>query len=182
MIFIVLTSVCIQISDHYLEQQTDIAMFQVLSLIQKEQFKTNHDYKARFYTIYRALSIEAHNLIKGIDVDDSSDNYDSLNINKERIDLRKQFKSENISAEKYTNKLIDFHRRQSEKFRKDYNKIWESIQKIKPSNWNLIKKACIVLQMIGVCALIFGYSKLLILIQKRAYSGKAKKESSSEIT
>ena len=172
MIFIVLTSILVQIADHYLEQRNDIAMMQVLLLLQKEQFKVNHDTKAMFYTVYKALKIEAHNIDNEGAVDDSSDNYDNLNIEKERIDLRRQFKEGNISPKEYTDKLINYHHRRSEEFRYDYNKIWEGIQKTKPSNWGVVKKVSFILQIIGVCTLIFGYSKLHILISKRSYAGK----------
>lgn len=169
-VFIVLTSVFIQISDHFIEERFSGVMLQVLALIQKEQFKVSHDFKARFYTIYRAMGITAHNIEDNIDSDIKLDNYESLNIHQERIDLRRQFKTGALSAQEYTDRLIDFHTRQSERFRADYNRIWNRIQKTKPLDWNLVKKACIVIQMIGVGSLLFGYSKLLILIQNRIYS------------
>jgi preprotein translocase subunit SecE len=172
MVFIVLTSVFIQIADHYIGERKDVAMMQVLLLLQKEQFKVNHDTKARFYTIYRALGIEAHNIMNEGEYN-SSDDYDSLNMDKERIDLRRQFKNGTISSQEYTSKLIDYHQKRSEKFRRDYNEIWRNIQKTHPSNWEIIKKLSFVLQIIGVFILIFGYSNLLLLIQKRTYSGKS---------
>jgi hypothetical protein len=182
MIFIVLTSLFIQISDHYVEEGINLAFIKVLLLIQKEQFKTNHDFKSRFYTLYQALDIEAHNEKDKIDPGETSDNYENLNLHKDRIELRRQFKSGIISAEEYTNERIKFHRRQSEKYRKYYNSIWQSIQNTKPPIWNLIKGACFVVQIVGVCLLVFGYSMLSILIQNRVYSGKSKKETSSKKT
>jgi len=163
MVCIVLTSIFIQLSDHYIEKQINLTMIKVLNMLQKQQFKTNHDIKHQMLTIYRALNITADGDIKV--------NAPKM-MNKEIMKLRQQFENGEISAEEYTDILINHHKVQSEIFRKDYNEIWEDMQNTKATNWNFVKKICVVVQMIGVCSLVIGYINLISLIQNRVYYRK----------
>lgn len=159
-IFILLSAIIIQVSDHFIDNQNQELLFRMLSLNQKEQFKTDHKIDLRYLQFVRAFNGQEKTGGEKIPTGNEDPN-NPLDV------LKLQYYNGVIDYEEYVQKRIDYYIEKIRYFSNDYNNIKEKIEKEKNTRWKIVKNLCFIIQFAGIFLLMFGYLQLFKSISNR---------------